>query len=518
MVFGRRLFSVAAGVLLCAASAFSQGAPAPQGKLQFFNNNGQPLAAGSLCTFLSGTTTPAVTYADYTLTTPNAQCVILDSAGRASVYIGAIVYRFVLKNSVGVTIWTADGIAAAAPGASGATAWTVSGSTIYATPTSDSVCVGCTSALAKLNVSGQSSGTNYLIRIDDTGNSPGINLYGSGVSFGSYTADAAGLRLRAPSGSSQAVISQGNFTIQDTSATGATILTIKAGSAQGSANPIQIQSNAGANLGWFDSAGRVVSPLFNSTGATSAIAFQTNTSTFSVNGYGDISANGQINIVGTDDPTNGGGSSAYKVNGTTVIDNTGNATFTTLTCTGTPCGSGGGGGGLPVSDATNIVFAAGDATKRLKFDVGGLATATIRTATWPNDNITVMGRENPETVTGGKTFSTIITANAGVIGTNYNATNTTTAFTFQNANSNFLVNGNGDISSAGTVIAQYMTRFTPPGPISISLAWLARASHRSTDRPVRRRQLPGHRTGLSRPRLPIRLRCRRLRISGPRVT
>lgn len=441
-------------VAVSAVSLFAQGGPAPIVKQQYFNNNGQPLANGTVCTFLSGTTTPSATFTDYTLSVANPQCVPLDSAGRASIWIGSIIYRFVLKDSVGVTIWTQDGIAVAAPGASGAAAWTVVGITIYSTPTNYSVCVGCTTALAKFNVNGTSSGFNYLMRIDDAGNSPGISLYASGNSVGAYTADSTGLRLRAASGSPQVTVSQGNVTIQDTSATGATVLTLKEGTSQGSANPIQIQNNAGTNLSWIDSAGRFVSPLLNSTATAAAIAFQTNTSTFSVNGYGDISTNGQINIVGTNDPTNGGGNVALKINGAEVIDNTGNATFTTLTCTGTPCGSGGGGGGgLPVSDATNIVFAAGDATKRLKFDVGGFTTATIRTATWPDANITVMGVENAQTVTGAKVFSAIVTGNAGFSGTNYNSTNTGSAFTFQNANSNFLVNGNGDVTANGNVVA-----------------------------------------------------------------
>ena len=56
---------------------------------------------------------------------------------------------------------------------------------------------------------------------------------------------------------------------------------------------------------------------------------------------------GQVNAVGTNDTANGADGGAYKVNGSIVIDNQKNATFATLTCTGSPCGSGGGAWTLP---------------------------------------------------------------------------------------------------------------------------------------------------------------------------
>lgn len=80
---------------------------------QFFDNNGVPLAGGKLYTYAAGTTTPAATYTSNTGLTPNANPIILDSAGRVSSEIwlstGAS-YKFQLDTSNNVTLWTKDNI------------------------------------------------------------------------------------------------------------------------------------------------------------------------------------------------------------------------------------------------------------------------------------------------------------------------------------------------------------------------------------------------------------------------
>jgi hypothetical protein len=78
--------------------------------LQFIDANGAPLAGGKLYTYVAGTTTPLATYTTYTGATPNANPVILDSAGRASVWLGVGSYKFVLTDSVNVLVYTTDNI------------------------------------------------------------------------------------------------------------------------------------------------------------------------------------------------------------------------------------------------------------------------------------------------------------------------------------------------------------------------------------------------------------------------
>lgn len=79
-------------------------------KLQFFDNDGNPLVGGKLYTYEAGTTTPLATYTDSTGATPNTNPVILDSRGEANVWLAAQSYKFVLKTSTDTTIWTVDNV------------------------------------------------------------------------------------------------------------------------------------------------------------------------------------------------------------------------------------------------------------------------------------------------------------------------------------------------------------------------------------------------------------------------
>jgi len=83
----------------------------PSPKMEFFDNNGDPLVGGKLYTYISGTTTPVFTKTDATGTVNNTNPVILDARGEASVWLDeSVIYRFVLKTSTDVEIWTSDGI------------------------------------------------------------------------------------------------------------------------------------------------------------------------------------------------------------------------------------------------------------------------------------------------------------------------------------------------------------------------------------------------------------------------
>jgi hypothetical protein len=83
---------------------------APQPKLQFFDANGAPLSGGKLYTYAAGTTTPLASYTNYGGGTANANPVILDSRGEASVWLGTGMYKMVLKTSVDTEVWTVDNL------------------------------------------------------------------------------------------------------------------------------------------------------------------------------------------------------------------------------------------------------------------------------------------------------------------------------------------------------------------------------------------------------------------------
>jgi hypothetical protein len=73
---------------------------------------GVPLNGGKLYTYTAGTVTPLATWTDSALTVANANPVVLSSAGRATVYLSPVSYKFVLKTSADVTVWTQDEIQA----------------------------------------------------------------------------------------------------------------------------------------------------------------------------------------------------------------------------------------------------------------------------------------------------------------------------------------------------------------------------------------------------------------------
>lgn len=85
----------------------------PDAKFIGFDDNGVILSGGKLYTYAAGTSTPLATFSD-SAGTANTNPVILDSAGRAVVYLQAFSYKFVLKNSSDVQIWSQDNISDAA--------------------------------------------------------------------------------------------------------------------------------------------------------------------------------------------------------------------------------------------------------------------------------------------------------------------------------------------------------------------------------------------------------------------
>lgn len=90
----------------------------PLPKFVAYDNNGAPLAGGKLYTYIASSTTPLATFTDATGATANPNPTILDSAGRADVWltIGSA-YRLELRDSTdAVTYWTIDQVIAVPQG------------------------------------------------------------------------------------------------------------------------------------------------------------------------------------------------------------------------------------------------------------------------------------------------------------------------------------------------------------------------------------------------------------------
>lgn len=77
--------------------------------VQFFDDNGDPLSNGKLYSYAAGTTTPKATYTTAAGDVANANPVILDSAGRAKVFLVGS-YKFTLTDSNDAVIETTDNV------------------------------------------------------------------------------------------------------------------------------------------------------------------------------------------------------------------------------------------------------------------------------------------------------------------------------------------------------------------------------------------------------------------------
>lgn len=86
----------------------------PNAKQQFLNSAGGPLVGGKVFTYEAGTTLPQVTYTSSDGTTPNTNPVILDTNGEASIWLGQNAYKFILKNSNDVLVYSVDNLTSAA--------------------------------------------------------------------------------------------------------------------------------------------------------------------------------------------------------------------------------------------------------------------------------------------------------------------------------------------------------------------------------------------------------------------
>lgn len=76
---------------------------------QFFDSNGDPLAGGKIYTYAAGTTTPKATYTAADGLTSLANPIVLDSAGRAVIFIDGS-YRFDIYDSASNLIRSVDNV------------------------------------------------------------------------------------------------------------------------------------------------------------------------------------------------------------------------------------------------------------------------------------------------------------------------------------------------------------------------------------------------------------------------
>jgi hypothetical protein len=463
----------------------------------FFNANGIPLALGTVSTYVAGTSTPIATCIDSQCSAMNTNPIVLNSAGRASIFLAAGQgYKLVVADSNSVIQYTVDNITQANTNntlpLSGGTitgnltvnGLTTLGNTIFTGSCTGTPClwtsVGNTVSLVNsaqsvspllfenqaisgdttVNLQASSSQSGALLNIL---NHAGVSQGGIGADFGFYniqfTGTGAQFTLNATNGGTLALSSTGRILwTSGTNITG----TPQFGLAENvtyAAIEVNngIQTGAGGSLSNLVGANATMLGVFQAQVCGTCIAFQTVSSglnPFQVNGQGDISGNGRITAIGA---TTG---AAFAIGPTTapttVVDSSGNGFFNNLTVAGTctGCGGGGGGGGLPVADTTIITRNATDPTKQMKFSNAAIMTGTTATLAVPQISFgTIMTEENTETISGSKTFTGQVFGTAGFTGSAFSSTNTSSTNSFQNSNFSFNVDGMGDISVTGEILA-----------------------------------------------------------------
>lgn len=95
---------------------------------QFYTDAGAPAASYLLYTYSSGTSTPKATYTDSGGLTANANPVVLNSAGRCTIWLASGLYSMELKTPAGVLVKRWDGVGSVADITSSAVAWSQAGS------------------------------------------------------------------------------------------------------------------------------------------------------------------------------------------------------------------------------------------------------------------------------------------------------------------------------------------------------------------------------------------------------
>jgi hypothetical protein len=132
---------------------------APLARQRFFDDDGAPLAGGKLYSYIAGSSTPLVTYADRS-GTPNTNPIILDADGYCDIWIDSGYYKFVLADSLDNIIWTKDQVSLPSEAALASAFWR---DVVY-----------LTSANSPYTIAQSSNGK--LFSVDTSGGAVAVNL------------------------------------------------------------------------------------------------------------------------------------------------------------------------------------------------------------------------------------------------------------------------------------------------------------------------------------------------------
>lgn len=148
-------------------------------KIQVLDHNGNPLSGGKIYTYAAGTLTPKASYVDSSESAENTNPIILDGAGRASIFISGS-YKFIVTDAGDTTLYTADNITAFSAGTVDST---LSDSMFMLFHEHDA------SKQVRFDLTNISASTTRTITIPDSDISLGVSAGGTHVLLGSYVAN-----------------------------------------------------------------------------------------------------------------------------------------------------------------------------------------------------------------------------------------------------------------------------------------------------------------------------------------
>lgn len=160
--------------------------------------SGAPNNGGFINTYLAGTSTPTVTYADSAGTIPNATSIQLDAAGRPPTEIWLVVgvaVKFIVTDSTGGDSRTFDNIVGIISNSgTGIGDLTTTGNTILGDAQTDTLNVG-NGDIVKTSAGNTGIGGNPTVKLDVYGNAISVGVTGSGT--------GGNIRMRADSGTAR---------------------------------------------------------------------------------------------------------------------------------------------------------------------------------------------------------------------------------------------------------------------------------------------------------------------------
>jgi hypothetical protein len=216
-----------------------------------------PVVGGYVYTYAAGTTTPATTYADNLGSTPNANPIVLDSNGEASIFLNtANLYKYVITDGnvavyngsqYGAILETIDNIAGSYTPAGGSYIYDPAGNLVL------SCLAGSATPVSSLSIYNEVSGTNILIAATG-GTSNGINFRDSNnnvlLNLNSVTSGVNGVSITNATSSNPPLISAtgtANIGLKTLDSNGNGLLSLI--SVASAANYLQISNNTtGGNV------------------------------------------------------------------------------------------------------------------------------------------------------------------------------------------------------------------------------------------------------------------------------